>query len=59
MIDERLRIIHDLERAIRIWELVRDDAKQTVNETERALISTCTKSILVAKARIEELERED
>ncbi len=59
MIDERLRIIHDLERAIRVWELVRDDAQQTVNETERALISTCNKSILVAKARIDELEREE
>ena len=59
MIEERLRIIHDLERAIRVWELVRDDAQQTVNETSRAFIVTCNTSILAAKARIEELERED
>jgi hypothetical protein len=56
MIDERLRIIHDLERAIRVWELVRDDAQQTVNETSRALIVTCNTSILAAMAQIEELE---
>jgi hypothetical protein len=58
MIEERLRIIHDLERAIRVWELVRDDALQTVKETTRALIATCNTSILAAKARIDELERE-
>jgi hypothetical protein len=59
MIEERLRIIHDLERAIRVWELVRGDAQQTANETSRAFIVTCNRSILAAKARIEELERED
>ena len=59
MIEERLRIIHDLERAIRVWELVRDDAQQNVNETSRAFIATCNRSILAANARIEELERED
>jgi hypothetical protein len=59
MIDERLRIIHDLERAIRVWELVRDDAQQTANETSRTFIVTCNTSILAAKARIEEPERKD
>ncbi|MGC1294868.1 MAG: hypothetical protein WA869_07490 [Alloacidobacterium sp.] len=28
-----LRVIHDLERAIRVWELVRDSTQQVVNET--------------------------
>jgi hypothetical protein len=59
MIDKRLRIIRDLERAIRIWEVARNDARQTVNETARAFITACNTSILAAKARIEELERED
>jgi hypothetical protein len=27
-----VRVIHDLERAIRVWELLRDDAQQVVNE---------------------------
>jgi len=56
---ERLRIIHDLERAIRVWEVVRNDAQQTGNETARPLIANCDASILAAKARIDELERED
>jgi hypothetical protein len=30
-----IRVIHDLERAIRVWELVRDSAQQVVNETTR------------------------
>ena len=58
MPDELMRVIHDLERAIRVWELVRDDAQQTVNEASRAFIVTCNTSILAAKARIDELERE-
>jgi len=33
-LQRRVRIIHDLERAIRIWELLRDDAQRVVNETE-------------------------
>ena len=28
-----MRAIHDLERAIRLWELVRDSAQRVVNET--------------------------
>jgi hypothetical protein len=28
-----VRVIHDLERAIRLWELLRDNAQRTVNET--------------------------
>jgi hypothetical protein len=28
-----VRAIHDLERAIRLWELLRDNAQQVVNET--------------------------
>jgi len=28
-----IRVIHDLERAIRVWELVRDSTQQVVNET--------------------------
>jgi hypothetical protein len=36
MIDElarNLRAIHDLERVIRIWEVVRDNAQEVVNES--------------------------
>jgi hypothetical protein len=36
MIEElirNIRVIHDLERAIRVWELVRDSTQQVVNET--------------------------
>lgn len=36
MVDElqsSLRVIHDLERAIRHWELLRDSAQRVVNET--------------------------
>lgn len=36
MVDEpqrSVRIIHDLERAIRHWELLRDSAQRVVNET--------------------------
>jgi hypothetical protein len=73
-----LRIIHDLERAIRLWELVRDCAQQVVSEKTarhekrgdsietnqrvaraRAFIDACDASILVTKARIDELERGD
>jgi len=28
-----MRVIHDLERAIRLWELLRDNAQRVVNET--------------------------
>jgi len=59
MVEERLQAIHDLERAIRIWKLVRNDAQQTLNETARAFIATCDTSIRAGKARIEELERGD
>jgi hypothetical protein len=73
-----VRAIHDLERAIRLWELVRDSAQQIVNETmaryekqgnsietnqrvvrARAYIASCDTSILMAKARIDELARGD
>jgi hypothetical protein len=33
MPDELIRVIHDLERAIRVWELVRDSTQQLVDET--------------------------
>ena len=29
-----VRIIHDLERAIRLWELLRDDAQRVINEAK-------------------------
>ena len=29
-----LRAIHDLERATRLWELVRDDAQQVIDESD-------------------------
>ena len=72
----RLRAIRDLERAIRVWELVAERTQQIVNETTacyeqqggavdtnptvvraRANIAAYNRSILGAKARIEELER--
>jgi hypothetical protein len=61
MIEERLRIIRDLERAIRVWSLVLDDAQQSVNKSPalQAIIAACNTSTLAAKARIDELERED
>lgn len=34
-----LRVIHDLERAIRVWELVRDSVLQALNEA----IARCEK----------------
>ena len=33
-LQRRLRVIHDLERAIRLWELLRDDAQRVINETK-------------------------
>ena len=33
MPDELIRVIHDLERAIRVWELARDGTQQFVSET--------------------------
>jgi hypothetical protein len=32
-LQRRLMVIHDLERAIRLWELLRDYAQGVVNET--------------------------
>ena len=29
-----VRVIHDLERAIRLWELLRDNAQRVVNESK-------------------------
>jgi hypothetical protein len=67
-----------MERAIRLWELLRDNAQGVVNEAKacaekngdsaetdlmftkaRACIGTCNASILVARARIDELARRD
>jgi hypothetical protein len=31
-----VRVIHDLERAIHVWELLRDNAQQVVNETKQS-----------------------
>jgi hypothetical protein len=75
---KKLRVIHDLERAIRVWEMVRDSTQEVVNETAaccemqgdcvetnltvakaRADIATYNTAILGARARIEELEREN
>ncbi len=33
-LQRRLRVIHDLERAIRLWELLRDNAQRLLNETK-------------------------
>jgi hypothetical protein len=33
-LQRRMRVIHDLERAIRLWELLRDDAQRVVDETK-------------------------
>ncbi len=33
-LQRRLRVIHDLERTIRLWELLRDDAQRVINETK-------------------------
>ena len=33
-LQRRVRVIHDLERAIRLWELLRDNAQRVVNETK-------------------------
>jgi hypothetical protein len=33
-LQRRMRVIHDLERAIRLWELLRDDAQRLVDETK-------------------------
>ncbi|WP_348262881.1 hypothetical protein P8935_24210 [Telmatobacter sp. DSM 110680] len=33
-LQKRVRVIHDLERAIRLWELLRDNAQRVVDETE-------------------------
>lgn len=73
-----LRAIHDLERAIRVWEMVLEGTQLIVNEKivcyekregavdtsptlarARANIAAYNKAILGAKARIEELEREN
>ncbi len=73
-----IRAIHDLERAIRLWELLRDNAQLVVDEARAcsekhensvatnqavakagACIATCNRSILEAKARIDELIRGD
>jgi hypothetical protein len=32
-LQRRLRVIHDLERAIRLWELLRENAQRVVDET--------------------------
>jgi len=33
-LQRRVRVIHDLERAIRLWEMLRDNAQRVVNETK-------------------------
>jgi hypothetical protein len=33
-LQRRVRVIHDLERAIRLWELLRDKAQRVVEETK-------------------------
>jgi hypothetical protein len=69
-LQRRVRAIHDLERTIRVLELVRDHAQQGMNEEApdskkpgagraRAFIANCNASILAAKARINDLEEKD
>ena len=59
MIEELLRnirVIHDLERAIRVWELVRDSTQQVVNETTACYEkqgSSVETNPTVAKARVD------
>jgi hypothetical protein len=33
-LQRRVRVIHDLERAIRLWELLRDNTQRVVNESK-------------------------
>jgi len=33
-LQRRVRVIHDLERAIRLWELLRDNAQRVITETK-------------------------
>jgi hypothetical protein len=66
-----VRAIHELERAIRLWELLRDNAQRVVNEQgnsiepdlrtieARAYIARCNSSIRALAARIDELETGD
>jgi hypothetical protein len=70
-LQRRVRLIHDLERAIRFWELLRDGAQRVVNEQgdsiepnlrtieARAYIARCNSSIRALAARIDELEMVD
>jgi hypothetical protein len=49
-----LRVIHDLEKAIRVWELVRDSVQRVVNETAACweMHGDCVKTNLtIARAR--------
>jgi hypothetical protein len=51
-----IRVIHDLERAIRVWELVRDSTQQLVNETTACYEkqgSSVETNPTVAKARVD------
>jgi hypothetical protein len=53
-LQRRVRVIRDLERAIRLWELLRDNAQAVVNET-KACVENHEDSVeadpTVAKAR--------
>jgi hypothetical protein len=66
-----VRAIHDLEKALRLWELLRDNAQQVVDEhggsaevdprVTKALvyIARCDSAIRALAARIEEIEIRD
>jgi hypothetical protein len=66
-----VRAIHDLERAIRLWEMLRDDAQRLANEQgdsiepnlrtieARANIARCNSSIRALAKKIDELEMGD
>jgi len=50
----RVRVIHDLERAIRLWELLRDNEQRVVNETKACSEKqgdSVETNLTVAKAR--------
>jgi plasmid stabilization system protein ParE len=54
VLQKSVRAIHDLERAIRLWELLRDNAQQVVNEPKAGSVrqeDSVATNPAVAKAR--------
>jgi len=53
-LQRRVRVIHDLERAIRLWELLRDHEQRVANETKARSEKhgdSVETSLTIAKAR--------